>query len=67
MRICIFQNNALFLILHLFLTTASQLAHSALRLQEGIPEERKKQEEIVIQCAFQGLTKSLARADFLIK
>lgn len=33
-------NNALFLILNLFLTTECQLAYSALRLLEGIPEER---------------------------
>lgn len=41
---------------NLFLTTERQLAHSPLRLQEGISEDGK-QEEIIIQCAFQGLTK----------
>lgn len=43
----------------------SVLARSASRSQEGIPEEKGKREEIVIQCASQGLAKSLARVDLL--
>ena len=63
---CMFQNNSLLLILLFFYTTECQLAHSASRFQDGIPEEKGKREEIVIQCASQGLAKSLARVDFLI-
>lgn len=37
------------------------------KIAGGNPRGKDKQQEIVIQCAFQGLTKSLARVDFLIE
>ena len=62
---CMFQSSSQLLILHVVCTTECQLAHSASGFQEGIPEEKGKREEIVIQCASQGLAKSLARVDLL--
>lgn len=38
-----------------------------LKIAGGNPRGKDKQQEIIIQQAFQGLTKSLARVDFLIK